>query len=86
MKKPEPCADRFHEFAMRSPRNRPLEILIVLAVAFWLPHFWLIERILKLRGRDDDESKDEGRHINSLPITQYPPSEAAPDKKGRPKR
>ena len=43
--------DRLYEWAMRSPRKMPLEILIVLASLFWFPQFWLIEKIIEMRRR-----------------------------------
>ena len=36
---------------MESPRNRALEVLIILASLFYPIHFWLIERIITLRSR-----------------------------------
>lgn len=36
----------YHRLLMESPRNRVLEFLIVLAVLFWFPQFWLAERIV----------------------------------------
>ena len=65
---------------VRMFRCRLLDLLIVLAVAFWFPQFWLAEKIIRHRSRSrggDDESKNVGRRINSSPITQSPHTEAA---------
>ena len=43
--------DRLYGWFARSPRKMPLEILIVLASLFWLPQFWLIEKIIEMRRR-----------------------------------
>lgn len=53
--------DLIAKLLSESPRHRLLEVLIVLAAAFWLPQFWLIERILKLRGGDDESTKAEAK-------------------------
>lgn len=46
--------DELYRWLQRSPRNRALEALILLAVLYWLPLFWLMERTV---WRAKDENK-----------------------------
>ena len=72
----------------RERRMRLLDILFILAVAFWLPHFWLVERVVRKRSRSQefrrggggDDEKRELRVSLSLPYDRSPSDELQVEK------
>jgi len=55
-----------------------LDALIVLAVAFALPIFWLIEKIIEFRGNGGNDESKNLRHSHLLPVRNHPPKQREP--------
>lgn len=55
-----------------------LDALIVLAVAFALPIFYLMEKIIEFRGNGGDEEKKNRRRKSLSPVKNHPPEQYEP--------